>query len=126
MKKGFTLVELLAVLVILGVITLVAVPNIMKTNENSRQKEIDEYKKTIENAAEIYVETHPNNQGVIGLVNGEELCVEKDAILEYGLLNKNLRNPQTSASVEDEAWSVMVKKVSDEFQYTYQSTGCDY
>ena len=32
MKKGFTLVELLAVLVILGAIVLVSVPSLISTN----------------------------------------------------------------------------------------------
>ena len=34
MKKGFTLVELLAILAILGAVILVSVPSIISTNKN--------------------------------------------------------------------------------------------
>ena len=37
-KKGFTLVELLAVIVILGIIALITVPNVLKTINNSKGK----------------------------------------------------------------------------------------
>ena len=36
MKKGFTLVELLAVIVILAVILIIAIPQIMNTIQESR------------------------------------------------------------------------------------------
>ena len=38
MKKGFTLVELLAVIVILGVLSVLIVPKIKKTLNNSKEK----------------------------------------------------------------------------------------
>ena len=44
MKKGFTLVELLAILVILGVITLVAVPSIITSNKKSKDQEYEKFK----------------------------------------------------------------------------------
>ena len=37
MKKGFTLVELLAVIILLGVIGLIVVPSITKTINNSKE-----------------------------------------------------------------------------------------
>ena len=67
MNKGFTLVELLAVLFILSVITIVAVPNVITTNQKSKEKDIAEFKKTVENAAEVYVETHLDTDWVVNL-----------------------------------------------------------
>lgn len=59
-KKGFTLVELLAVIVILGLIMLIASKSIMASRNNSLQKvlntKIDEVKK----AAIIYGQENPS------------------------------------------------------------------
>ena len=54
MKKGFTLVELLAVIVILAVIALITIPAVMKiidnSTRNSYRRSIDMYGKAISNA----------------------------------------------------------------------------
>ena len=56
-KKGFTLVELLAVIVILAVILVIAVPKIMDTIQNSKEGTLMSSAKLIANQAEKkYVE----------------------------------------------------------------------
>ena len=40
-KKGFTLVELLAVIMILGLVGLIAIPTVTKVIKNSKQKLYD-------------------------------------------------------------------------------------
>ena len=55
MKKGFTLVELLAVIVILAVILVIAVPQVMKVVDQSRQKSYINQKQIILQAARQYV-----------------------------------------------------------------------
>ena len=42
-KKGFTLVELLAVIIIIGIIMVLAVPSVMSTVESARKKSFLEY-----------------------------------------------------------------------------------
>ena len=100
MNKGFTLVELLAVLFILSVITIVAVPNVVNTNKNSKEDEEKQFKKTIENAAEVYVETHLENQEVINLKQGGTYCIPLSKLLPSsdtnqgaGLISQNLKDP---------------------------------
>jgi len=41
MKKGFTLVELLAVITVLAIITVIAVPTVSRSIQNSKQKSHD-------------------------------------------------------------------------------------
>ena len=53
-KKGFTLVELLAVIVILAVILVIAVPQILKTIEASRMGAIESSAKLIASNADEY------------------------------------------------------------------------
>ena len=51
-KKGFTLVELLAVIVILAIILVIAVPQIMSVIEDSKKATLESTAKMIASAAE--------------------------------------------------------------------------
>jgi type IV pilus assembly protein PilA len=53
-KKGFTLVELLAVIVILAVILVIAVPTVGRIIENSRQEAYLDDERMMEKAARTY------------------------------------------------------------------------
>ena len=133
MNKGFTLVELLAVLFILSVITIVAVPNVITTNEKSKEKDIAEFKKTVENAAEVYVETHLDTDWVVNLKNnGTPYCINiNDLIVNnvtgagVNLLNPNLKNPENDTEVVSLDASVDVyKNEYGEIEYKYKNSNC--
>lgn len=59
-NKGFTLVELLAVLVILAAIMGIAIPSITSSMERTKEKQNDEKKAMLESFAELYVADHKN------------------------------------------------------------------
>lgn len=60
-KKGFTLVELLVVIVILAVIMSIAIPSITSSIERSKDKQKTQVIKLIESAGELYVDRHKNS-----------------------------------------------------------------
>ena len=115
MKKGFTLIELLAVIVILGVITLVTVPNIINTNKKSVDNEYKEFKQTIENAAETYVELRPEYKESI---SGSKEINVKD-IVDAGLLNENMINPKTGKEIGKADYIVTVTKSGNNLEYEF-------
>ena len=59
-RNGFTLVELLAVLVILSAIMGIALPSITSSLERNKSKQNDSKKAMLESFAEIYVMDHKN------------------------------------------------------------------
>ena len=63
-KKGFTLMELLAVIVIMAIIFAVAVPSISSSIERSKQKQLNAKIEVIEAAGEVYISTHKNISSV--------------------------------------------------------------
>ena len=118
MQKGFTLVELLAILVVLGIITIIAVPNVIKTNQKSVENDYNEFKKTVENAAEIYVETHPDIKEKIG-TDGFQISIID--LKEAGLINENLINPKNNNGNIENA-IVIVKREEDTLIYTFKES----
>lgn len=60
-NKGFTLVELLAVVVILVVIMTIALPNISSSIERNKKKQNEALEKVIISAAELYVSDNRNS-----------------------------------------------------------------
>lgn len=87
-NKGFTLAELLAVIVILAVIMIVAAPNLSKQFNKKEETEQNVLNQKIENASKVYVAKYYANK----VVNGTESIeftlsdLEKDGLIN---LSKN-------------------------------------
>lgn len=64
-NKGFTLVELLAVLVILIAIMSIAIPSISSSLERSKDKQNSAKKKVLASAAELFVTDYKNQIGAV-------------------------------------------------------------
>ena len=119
MKKGFTLIELLAILAILGAIVLVSVPSIVSTNKKSQENNYNQYTETIENAAEIYVETHPDKYATLKTKPGTTVSINTEDLVASGDVQGSLTNPKTNVKLVNEASSVTVKNENGTLIYTY-------
>lgn len=71
MKKGFTLVELLAVIVVLGVIALIAVPTILDVVEDSRKGAFKDSASGLLESAELYYTQYAGQKIEIDLSDDE-------------------------------------------------------
>lgn len=85
-KKGFTMIELLAVLVILVVIMAIAIPSVTSSIERSKQKEYDQKVKLIESEAELYIDRHSytigNKIGIKTLINDSKSSLRASEIVD--------------------------------------------
>ena len=89
-NKGFTLIEILVVIVILAAVSVTVGVNMSGMQERQNQKELDEYNNTLLKAACLYVEIKDNS---VDTITVEELINE-------GLVRKTLVNPKTKETVE--------------------------
>ena len=82
-NKGFTLTELLAVIVILGLISVLAAPTISKELKKSEEQNKTIINEKIENAAHIYAIKEYGKD----LINGDTITFTLSDLVEAGLIN---------------------------------------
>lgn len=93
MKKGFTLVELLAVIMLLGIISLIAIPSIGKILGRSRQRALEGVKEELIKATKSYT---ADNLDLLPLNDGEYICVNVDTIRNSSYItNDEIIDPTT-------------------------------
>ena len=114
MKRGFTLVELLAVLILLGVVSLIAIPSIGKILNRSREKARESTKNELIKAAKNYYADNIRELPDAG----SHKCLSVSEIEESGYIsNDDIVDPTT-----EEKLTGYVKIYFDNTynQYTYE------
>ena len=101
MKKGFTLVEMLGIIVILSVVAIITYSGITTLNRKSKIKEFEDYKKTLYMAAETYL-------NINNIDKNNENCISVTTLLEQNLINNVVMNPDTNK--EEYNASIISKK----------------
>lgn len=110
-KKGFTLVELLGSLVLLGLIFALVIPNILEELNVSKQKISDYERKSIEDAA---------NQYMMDVVGGLE---SYNSLSGYDFVKDMKDNKTIIISIED---LVSRKYINEKCNYTTNSADCEF
>lgn len=114
-KKGFTLVELLAVIVLIAIIasiTTVIIKNVLK---DSKSELTNIQKKYIEEAAEQYY----IREGMSKNIN----CVNVSELLEKHYFNaEEIKNPKNE---ENMIGSVRIIENANQYSYEYQNNLCE-
>lgn len=106
-RKGFTLVELLGVLVILSIVVLVAFPNILSVFQKTDSKINEATEKLLETNARTYV--NENNQ------DGKKInCVNVSTLVEEAYTMTPIANVSQETAKEIETnWSVTLEYNED-------------
>lgn len=114
-KRGFTLVELLAVLVIMIIIMVIAIPSIIGLMNKSKTKMFCEKVDNIVSSAKLYGEDHIDEIG-----NGLEISV-KDLIKTNYVKKENsdcnyddaskpcITDPRSKATMDNETLTLTIK-----------------
>ena len=92
MKKGFTLVELLGVIAILGVLIGLVTPSIERVISNSKETSYNTQIKKIEKATGDYLINNPR----IVPEEGNKITIYLYTLKQEGLIDKDLKNPKTN------------------------------
>ena len=117
-NKGFTIVELMAVIIILGAVMLVAIQNIIKILNNSKKSLGEEQKRAIENAARSWgVKNLYINYDSMGNGIASQNWVDIDILIRDGYLKS--KTFKTLELNEDMESGVCIFFDSNQFSYNY-------
>ncbi|MBR3523338.1 MAG: prepilin-type N-terminal cleavage/methylation domain-containing protein [Bacilli bacterium] len=95
-NKGFTLLEMMGVLILLAIILLVAIPSITKTMKKDQVNQLAKYEETLCDAAEAYI----TGEGI----NVTELKVS--VLVSKGYVADNLSNPKTKKNATKDTLNI--------------------
>lgn len=113
MKKGFTLAELIGVLVVLALIGMIAIPAVTKTiKKNKSSICMIQFNNILEEAkgwASNNIDRLPSN-------NGENIQVTFNDLEKYGYSEDNLIDPITKEKFSDN-WYVKIEKMNNKLEY---------
>ncbi len=114
-EKGFTLVELLAVIVILALIALITVPIINGTINSSKERLEKEQYERVEQAVKTYTAKN---------VSDDCACVSIDDLKQDGYLeNVVIRNPKTGDAI-DGIYTIIWSEETNQYEYHGPSSAC--
>lgn len=114
-NKGFTLAELLGVIVILALITMITVPTITESLQNYKEKMCNTQLEEIIAAAKTWGADNllklPSNEG-------DFITVSLGKLSEYGYIDEEIQNPVTQENFDLESTIVTITKTGKKFVYT--------
>lgn len=128
-KKGFTLVELLAVIALLAILTMIAVPNVLSTINNRRRNTFLLDAKRMVTKAEYLVSEDRTirdtiKEGTPKTFTITELNIDGEFPSDSDGLNYDINNTYVTVSFQDSIFKYCIKIVGGNRNIQSSSGGC--
>lgn len=105
MKKGFTLAEILGVIVIIGLLLILIVPPIINRISGSGDEAKDAENEFMYNAADVYINEHPEKYPP---GKSEKYCILIQDLIDDGLLVEPVNDVVTGENLSDKSVLVTI------------------
>lgn len=115
-KQGFTLVELLAVVVIIGITSILMVPKILERFENKKIEISEEAKKILYIAADQYMKLNSN---------ASNTCITIGDLIESGQLVEPVLDIKTNTSIPNTV-GISIEFYNEQYNYKINEEGCEF
>lgn len=112
-KNGFTLIELMAVLMILGAISLITIPTVEKFIKSSKEKL---YQSQLDNIVLALKNWAGDNKDLLPTSAGEQLTLNLGILKSEGYVDYDIKNPKNNHCF-DNSMLLKIIKVNNYYDY---------
>ena len=123
-KKGFTLIETLMVIALIGIISLILVPNVIFLINKNKTESCENLKKNIISATKLYVNENKydlsftcDNTIEIPISNTIKIPISK--LIETGKIDGDIKNPINNDDLTNKEVSVTFNCQTKQFTYDF-------
>ncbi len=111
MKKGFTLVEVLAVITILGVLAVIVVPAVDRGIKNAKDDAYNKQKVSLLNSLEAWTKDNYDR-----FYSNDEIVITLAELKQANIVDSDIRNPKTESCLSN-AMRFVIKKTKNTYSY---------
>lgn len=119
MKRGFTLIELILVILLLSVIAVISVPVVTNIISDTKDKAYNQQINSIMDSARTYMTKNPNKLPLEDSTDSSCIAIidlQKEGLLE----SEDVKNPKYSETCEDDILADQGEKTEAEIQEEIQ------
>lgn len=117
MKKGFTLVELLAVIVILGVLAVIVIPPVIKNIDLTRKASYNQVISNIEQTTQLYI--RDNRDYIAGITTvGNVVYLTLQDLVDSGDLDAPITDPRSERQISLATQIIITVKAQSKYTVT--------
>ena len=115
MKKGFTLVEIIAVITVMSILLVIITPYILNTVNNKKGEISNEAKQIIYDATDLYVKENQDNYPTVA---NSIYCIKLETLVKNGKLEAPIKDMKSDKEIP---LTDMIKVTIDDYnQYNYE------
>lgn len=107
LNRGFTLIELTAVIVVLAAIFLVSFPAFMNMSKADQDKQYSDMVKNLCLAGEAYIYANMDEYSELSIVDSQ-ITITIEKLIQYGNVKKDIINIKTDETVNDDTLTFTV------------------
>ena len=115
MKKGFTLVEIIAVITVMSILLVIITPYILNTVNNKKGEISNVAKQIIYDATDLYVKENQDNYPTVA---NSIYCIKLETLVKDGKLEAPIKDMKSDKEIP---LTNMIKVTIDDYnQYNYE------
>lgn len=103
-EKGFTLVELVAIIALLAVVFLVSFPQLQSTMQKDKEKQYNDFIATLCESAKEYI--YATEKYEVYINTTLTVKIEIKELIDFNIIDDTITNPRTNKKVNTDALNV--------------------